>query len=37
MAQETTHPAGGGLAERFRQLDRNGDGKISAEFDFCRS
>jgi hypothetical protein len=31
MAQETTHPAGGGLAERFRQLDRNGDGKIIAE------
>jgi catechol 2,3-dioxygenase-like lactoylglutathione lyase family enzyme len=31
MAQETTRPAGGGLAERFRQLDRNGDGKVSAQ------
>ena len=30
-AQETPRHAGGGLAERLKQLDRNGDGKISAE------
>jgi catechol 2,3-dioxygenase-like lactoylglutathione lyase family enzyme len=29
-AQQTTRP-GSGLAERIKQLDRNGDGKISAE------
>jgi hypothetical protein len=26
FAQESPRPAGGGLAERFNQLDRNGDG-----------
>jgi hypothetical protein len=31
LAQESPRPVGGGLADRFRQLDRNGDGKVSAE------
>ena len=31
LAQESPRPAGGGLAERFKQLDKNGDGKVSAE------
>jgi hypothetical protein len=30
-SQESPRPAGGGLADRFLQLDRYGDGKISAE------
>jgi acetyl esterase/lipase len=30
-AQETQPAHGGGLAERFKQLDRNGDGKVSRE------
>jgi hypothetical protein len=29
-AQETTRRAGGGLVERFNQLDRDGNGKVSA-------
>ena len=31
VAQEAPRAAGGGLADRFKQLDRNGDGKVSAE------
>jgi catechol 2,3-dioxygenase-like lactoylglutathione lyase family enzyme len=30
-AQTQQRAAGGGLAERFKQLDRNGDGKVSRE------
>ena len=30
-AQTQQRPAGGGLAERFKQLDRNGDGKLTVE------
>jgi len=29
-AQESQRPAGSGLADRFKQLDTNGDGKIGA-------
>ena len=28
LAQQTTRPAGSGLTERFKQLDRNRDGKV---------
>ena len=28
---QTTSPAEAGVSSRFRQLDRNGDGKVSAE------
>jgi outer membrane protein assembly factor BamB len=31
FAQESPRPAGSNLAERFKQLDRNSDGKVSAE------
>jgi len=31
LVQESPRPAGGGLAERFQQLDRTGGGKISRE------
>jgi hypothetical protein len=30
-AAEASQPTGGGLAERSKPLDRNGDGKLSAE------
>jgi hypothetical protein len=30
-AQETPRPAGNGLADRFKQYDKNGDGKITRE------
>jgi CubicO group peptidase (beta-lactamase class C family) len=30
-AQESPRPTGSGLAERFKQYDKNGDGKLSAE------
>jgi hypothetical protein len=30
-AQEAPRPAGAGLAERFKQLDRNGDGKVTRD------
>ena len=29
LAQQTTIPAGRGLAERFKQYDKNGDGKVT--------
>jgi hypothetical protein len=31
LAQESPRPAGGGLAERFKQFDKNGDGKLTQE------
>jgi hypothetical protein len=31
FAQESTPPAGSSLADRFKQLDRNGDGKLTRE------
>jgi len=31
LAQETPRAAGGGLAERFKQLDRNGDGNLTRD------
>jgi catechol 2,3-dioxygenase-like lactoylglutathione lyase family enzyme len=30
-AQQPPRPGGAGLAERFKQIDRNGDGKVSAQ------
>ena len=30
-AQETQPPRGGGLAERFKKLDRDGDGKLTKD------
>jgi len=37
LAQESSWPAGS-LVERFKQLDRNGDGKLSAtEFPIAQS
>lgn len=30
-AQQPSRPDGGGLADRFKQLDRNGDGKVTRE------
>jgi hypothetical protein len=31
FAQESPRPADGGVAERFKQLDRNGDGKLTRD------
>jgi Ca2+-binding EF-hand superfamily protein len=31
LSAQETQPARGGIAERFKQLDRDGDGKVSAE------